>query len=145
MTFEPGCLQSVVFKQSALPIIESVLEGYNGTIFAYGQTGTGKTFTMEGVKTEEELKGIIPRTFEHIINAINGTVSFIFRHPQCAVSGESFHVRALQRRNRRPALSRRTEIANPRRQGQRNLCERSKFLNCDHRLRDEREIEGRQR
>jgi hypothetical protein len=26
----------------------SVLEGYNGTIFAYGQTGTGKTFTMEG-------------------------------------------------------------------------------------------------
>jgi Cdc6-like AAA superfamily ATPase len=32
-----------------MPIIESVLEGYNGTIFAYGQTGTGKTFTMEGV------------------------------------------------------------------------------------------------
>ena len=78
MTFEPGCLQSVVFKQSALPIIESVLEGYNGTIFAYGQTGTGKTFTMEGVKTEEELKGIIPRTFEHIINAINGTPNVQF-------------------------------------------------------------------
>lgn len=29
----------------------SVLEGYNATIFAYGQTGTGKTFTMEGFKS----------------------------------------------------------------------------------------------
>jgi chromosomal replication initiation ATPase DnaA len=48
MTFQPGCLQENVFKQAALPIIESVLEGYNGTIFAYGQTGTGKTHTMEG-------------------------------------------------------------------------------------------------
>lgn len=34
-----------------MPIIENVLEGYNGTIFAYGQTGTGKTHTMEGDKT----------------------------------------------------------------------------------------------
>jgi kinesin family member 3B len=50
MTFQPGCHQEVVFKQAALPIIESVLAGYNGTIFAYGQTGTGKTHTMEGVK-----------------------------------------------------------------------------------------------
>jgi kinesin family protein 3/17 len=40
-----------------------VLEGYNGTIFAYGQTGTGKTHTMEGSKTDENQRGIIPRTF----------------------------------------------------------------------------------
>jgi kinesin family protein 3/17 len=45
------------------------MEGYNGTIFAYGQTGTGKTFTMEGVDTPE-LKGIIPRTIEWIFNNI---------------------------------------------------------------------------
>ena len=45
------------------------MEGYNGTIFAYGQTGTGKTFTMEGVPTPE-LKGIIPRTIEWIFNNI---------------------------------------------------------------------------
>lgn len=43
------------------------MEGYNGTIFAYGQTGTGKTFTMEGADTPE-LKGIIPRTIEWIFN-----------------------------------------------------------------------------
>jgi hypothetical protein len=41
------------------------MEGYNGTIFAYGQTGTGKTFTMEGVPTPEN-KGIIPRTIDWI-------------------------------------------------------------------------------
>ena len=38
----------MIFEETAVPIIMSVLEGYNGTIFAYGQTGTGKTFTMEG-------------------------------------------------------------------------------------------------
>lgn len=63
MTFQPGCQQELVFKQAALPIIESVLEGYNGTIFAYGQTGTGKTHTMEGLKADPVHKGIIPRTF----------------------------------------------------------------------------------
>lgn len=45
------------------------MEGYNGTIFAYGQTGTGKTFTMEGVNSPE-LKGIIPRSIEWIFNNI---------------------------------------------------------------------------
>jgi len=40
--------QEEIYKQTAFPIVESVLEGFNGTIFAYGQTGTGKTFTMEG-------------------------------------------------------------------------------------------------
>jgi len=80
MTFQPGCLQENVFKKAALPIIESVLAGYNGTIFAYGQTGTGKTHTMEGSKSEPNQEGIIPRTFSHVINAITGTVSFIQEH-----------------------------------------------------------------
>lgn len=55
--------------QTAQPIIESVMEGYNGTIFAYGQTGTGKTFTMEGGESEE-LKGITPRTINWIFKNI---------------------------------------------------------------------------
>ena len=41
--------QDNVFGEVAYPIIENVMEGYNGTIFAYGQTGTGKTFTISGV------------------------------------------------------------------------------------------------
>jgi Tfp pilus assembly pilus retraction ATPase PilT len=59
----------LIFNQTAKPILESVMQGYNGTIFAYGQTGTGKTFTMEGVDAPE-LKGIIPRSIEWIFNSI---------------------------------------------------------------------------
>ena len=41
-----------------------------GTIFAYGQTGTGKTFTMEGVRAVPELRGVIPNSFAHIFGYI---------------------------------------------------------------------------
>jgi kinesin family protein 3/17 len=51
----------------------SVLEGYNGTVFAYGQTGTGKTWTMEGDRKSNTNKGIICRSFEHIFKAIRGS------------------------------------------------------------------------
>ncbi|KAL1428849.1 hypothetical protein MTO96_002567 [Rhipicephalus appendiculatus] len=44
--FDVNSKQVEVYNQAARPIVENVLEGYNGTIFAYGQTGTGKTFTM---------------------------------------------------------------------------------------------------
>jgi kinesin family protein 3/17 len=46
------------------------MQGYNGTIFAYGQTGTGKTFTISGVPKDTKLRGIMPRSFEAIFNAI---------------------------------------------------------------------------
>ncbi|XP_042203574.1 kinesin-like protein KIF3A [Homarus americanus] len=59
-----------VYNLAARPIVENVLEGYNGTIFAYGQTGTGKTYTMEGVRSVSELKGIIPNSFAHIFGHI---------------------------------------------------------------------------
>ena len=68
--FEPNTHQENLYRDTAAPIVESVLEGYNGTIFAYGQTGTGKTFTMEGLDDPPALKGIIPRTFEHVFNRI---------------------------------------------------------------------------
>ena len=60
--------QEPVFVETARPIIDQVIGGYNGTIFAYGQTGTGKTFTMEGVGDVPELHGIIPRTFRYIFD-----------------------------------------------------------------------------
>lgn len=52
---------------------QSVTEGYNGTVFAYGQTGCGKSFTMQGVCHPASQKGIIPRAFEHIFEAISTT------------------------------------------------------------------------
>ena len=60
-----------------MPIVEEVLEGFNCTIFAYGQTGTGKTFTMEGGprnsadgrKLSAEA-GVIPRAIKQVFDAI---------------------------------------------------------------------------
>nr|CAD7459265.1 unnamed protein product [Timema tahoe] len=59
-----------VYNETARPIVDKVLMGYNGTILAYGQTGTGKTFTMAGICSEPELKGIIPNSFAHIFGYI---------------------------------------------------------------------------
>jgi kinesin family protein 3/17 len=42
--FDASSLQLDVYNTTARPIVDSVLQGYNGTIFAYGQTGTGKVF-----------------------------------------------------------------------------------------------------
>ena len=47
-------------------------------MFAYGQTGTGKTFTMEGVRSNPELKGIIPNSFAHIFSHISKNPDFKF-------------------------------------------------------------------
>jgi len=47
----------------ASPLVTSVLDGYNVCIFAYGQTGTGKTFTMEGT---ERNRGVNYRTLEEL-------------------------------------------------------------------------------
>jgi kinesin family protein 11 len=50
-----------LFEQSISPIVHEVLEGYNCTIFAYGQTGTGKTYTMEGGGTRKaKVKCFVP-------------------------------------------------------------------------------------
>ena len=46
--FGPQTQQQELYDQAIIPIVNEVLEGFNCTIFAYGQTGTGKTFTMEG-------------------------------------------------------------------------------------------------
>lgn len=60
-----------MYDEVIRPLVSSVLEGFNGCVFAYGQTGTGKTFTMEGVRNDTQQMGIIPRTFEQIWTHIN--------------------------------------------------------------------------
>ena len=63
--------QQELYEETVRPLVSSVLDGFNGTIFAYGQTGTGKTYTMEGSKTDPKRRGIIPRSFEHIFSHIS--------------------------------------------------------------------------
>lgn len=65
--------QQELYEETVRPLVSSILDGFNGTIFAYGQTGTGKTYTMEGSKMDHERRGIIPRSFEHIFNHIGRT------------------------------------------------------------------------
>eukprot|EP01071_Lankesteria_metandrocarpae_P002857 Lankesteria_metandrocarpae@DN2606_c0_g1_i1.p1 len=48
--FPSDASQKTVYDLAALPIVEAVLEGFNGTVLAYGQTGTGKTHTIEGMR-----------------------------------------------------------------------------------------------
>ncbi|XP_023671764.2 kinesin heavy chain isoform X2 [Paramormyrops kingsleyae] len=66
----PNSSQDQVYDTCAKQIVKDVLGGYNGTIFAYGQTSSGKTHTMEGKLHDHQLMGIIPRIahdiFDHI-------------------------------------------------------------------------------
>ncbi|XP_036735111.2 centromere-associated protein E isoform X4 [Manis pentadactyla] len=56
-----------VYEEIAVPIIDSAIQGYNGTIFAYGQTASGKTYTMMG---SEDYLGVIPRAIHDIFQKI---------------------------------------------------------------------------
>ncbi|XP_070289306.1 centromere-associated protein E isoform X2 [Myotis yumanensis] len=56
-----------VYEEIAVPIIDSAIQGYNGTIFAYGQTASGKTFTMMG---SGDYLGVIPRAIHDIFHKI---------------------------------------------------------------------------
>ena len=70
-----------IYEEMGFPLVSGVLDGYNGTVFAYGQTGCGKSFSMMGVETPVENKGIIPRAFEHIFDhvAVTSHVKFLVR------------------------------------------------------------------
>ena len=95
--FGPGASQQAVYDATARELVDSALAGYNATLFAFGQTGTGKTHTMEGSggpagasatasSTSNGASssgggggklpaaaGIIPRTFRQIFDAIGAS------------------------------------------------------------------------
>ncbi|XP_023387146.1 centromere-associated protein E isoform X2 [Pteropus vampyrus] len=56
-----------VYEEIAVPIIDSAIQGYNGTVFAYGQTASGKTYTMMG---SDDYLGVIPRAIHDIFQKI---------------------------------------------------------------------------
>ena len=84
--FDLDSTQDEVYNMTAKTPVLSMLEGYNSTIFAYGQTGTGKTYTMEGFtyNSNDPNRGIIPRSIDEIFNYIESLTS----------SGTKFMVRA---------------------------------------------------
>ncbi|GMH98062.1 hypothetical protein TrVE_jg12664 [Triparma verrucosa] len=79
--YDQSATQRHVYETTARPIVDCSLSGYNATIFAYGQTGTGKTYTMEGFTMGNqqggavEDRGIIPRAIEQIFGHIQSHAS----------------------------------------------------------------------
>ncbi|XP_050543316.1 kinesin-like protein KIF11 isoform X2 [Daktulosphaira vitifoliae] len=77
--FGQNSKQVDVYNCVVYPLIKEVLDGYNCTVFAYGQTGTGKTFTMEGERlngqssiswNKDPVSGIIPRALSHMFDEL---------------------------------------------------------------------------
>jgi len=76
--FGPSSTQQDVFEYAAMPVVQDVLLGYNATIFAYGQTSSGKTFTMEGPSIyDAEMRGLIPRTVSALFDGVLDAESHI--------------------------------------------------------------------
>ncbi|KAH9269335.1 hypothetical protein BASA83_008558 [Batrachochytrium salamandrivorans] len=86
--YGPESSQRLIFEELAVPLLNQFYEGFNATILAYGQTFSGKTFTMGSSndhRTSDLIQGIIPRVvldiFEHIksstINDYQVQVSFV--------------------------------------------------------------------
>ena len=68
--FPPSSTQQDIYDFGVKGIIDSVLDGYNGTVLAYGQTSSGKTYTMQGEMEEQARQGIIPRMISHVFKHI---------------------------------------------------------------------------
>ena len=93
--FDMDSTQEDVYQIASVPAVESLEDGYNSTIFAYGQTGTGKTYTMEGFIYDylSPNKGLIPRAiediFKYIENNSNSDTTFIIRVTYLQIYNES--------------------------------------------------------
>ncbi len=58
--------QDETYEATASEIIQSVVEGYNGTVLCYGMTGSGKTYTMTGSGTVFKYRGVVPRAVNQV-------------------------------------------------------------------------------
>lgn len=61
-----------MYNEAAFSVVEGSFSGYNGTVFAYGQTGCGKTYTMVGAHGSAIAeRGIMPNVFDHVFQIVN--------------------------------------------------------------------------
>ncbi|CAF3904181.1 unnamed protein product [Adineta steineri] len=70
--------QEDIFNFVAKDVVDRTIDGYNGTILCYGQTGAGKTHTMTGFTESYPNRGIIPRTLQHLYQQINARQEFSY-------------------------------------------------------------------
>ncbi|CAK60607.1 unnamed protein product (macronuclear) [Paramecium tetraurelia] len=93
--YDQESTQVEVYETTAALSVDSTLQGYNSTIIAYGQTGTGKTYTMHGFSftPNSDQLGIIPRSlhniFTHIQMKSNSMTTFMVRASYLQIYNES--------------------------------------------------------
>ncbi|CAI5467012.1 unnamed protein product, partial [Closterium sp. Yama58-4] len=73
----PTATQADVYQVAAKPVVADVLNGYNGTVMAYGQTGAGKTYTLSSTKPPH--LGIIPRAAAEVFVMARADPSHTYR------------------------------------------------------------------
>ena len=71
--------QETVFDTIAREVVMSAVDGVNGTIFAYGQTGAGKTFSMIGDTSMYQQRGVVPRAVAELFSEVNNRVEYDFK------------------------------------------------------------------
>ena len=88
--FAPYDQNHKVYDASAKRLVRRVMEGYHGTVFAYGMTGTGKTFSMQGTATSP---GVIPLAITDIFSFIRETPhrEFLLRVSYLEIYNERIH------------------------------------------------------
>ncbi|KAI9772219.1 MAG: hypothetical protein M1840_000968 [Geoglossum simile] len=88
--FTPHDKNAKIYDSSAKRLVRRVMEGYHGTVFAYGMTGTGKTFSMQGTTTSP---GVIPLAITDIFSYIRETPhrEFLLRVSYLEIYNEKIH------------------------------------------------------
>ncbi|KAM3414925.1 hypothetical protein BST61_g10066 [Cercospora zeina] len=88
--FSPNDGNSKVYDNAAKRLVRRVMEGYHGTVFAYGMTGTGKTFSMQGTATQP---GVIPLAITDIFSYIreNPSREFLLRVSYLEIYNEKIY------------------------------------------------------
>jgi len=85
--FDTDASQPHVFNTTVKELVSNVMKGFNCTVFAYGQTGTGKTYSMEG-ELGSTSRGIIPRVVEYIFQLIEESeevYEFVLKVSYCEI------------------------------------------------------------
>ncbi|WVW85845.1 hypothetical protein I302_107883 [Kwoniella bestiolae CBS 10118] len=81
--FPPTTPQSGFFTTTTLPLVEKLLQGENGLLFAYGVSNSGKSYTIQGGSTHSAIdRGVLPRSIDVVFNSIEGLKSNANLKPQ---------------------------------------------------------------
>lgn len=76
--FGPNSSQSDFFTNTTLPLVDQLLRGENGLLFAYGVSNSGKTYSVSGGNTINSAdRGVLPRAIDVIFNSISGHESHV--------------------------------------------------------------------